>query len=452
MNASIEMLGVLAAGSSVSNMTTSVQVSDEGSKKIRKPYTITKSRESWTEQEHDKFLEALQLFDRDWKKIEAFVGSKTVIQIRSHAQKYFLKVQKNGTGEHVPPPRPKRKSAQPYPQKAPKVPVQPLVSRALPASSAQADTGFVMGQQQCSLYASSATASSTVSAWVHHPAPAAGNVAYVAKDVGPVSIIVGRNRSSSSSGSTSGGWAQQLLPTAKVAQETCLRASPNFAEVYKFIGNVFDPVVNGHLKKLKEMAPIDRETVLLLMRNLSINLSSPDFEEHKLFLSVYDIPVETRGCIAEDKMNPPSAGHAAPSTSDVGDDNTSVSGRPGSSTQLSESADSDAHLEIKQHPQVLKSLFAVEPADVTQHQHLFNNSGGGCGISGLGAAAPACGSIPDSPHLREASGLSSHHAQVGTPSECTAVCSTRRQEVYGLGMPSLSPRVTDGATVDAWWR
>lgn len=35
--------------------------SEDLEKKTRKPYTISKSRESWTDQDHDKFLEALQL-------------------------------------------------------------------------------------------------------------------------------------------------------------------------------------------------------------------------------------------------------------------------------------------------------------------------------------------------------------------------------------------------------
>ncbi|KAK7404420.1 hypothetical protein VNO78_05308 [Psophocarpus tetragonolobus] len=55
----------------------------------------------------------------------------------------------------------------------------------------------------------------------------------------------------------------------------------DFAEVYNFIGSVFDPNVIGHVQKLKRMDPIDVETVLLLMmRNLSINLASPDFDDH----------------------------------------------------------------------------------------------------------------------------------------------------------------------------
>ncbi|XP_061351335.1 protein REVEILLE 8-like isoform X2 [Gastrolobium bilobum] len=211
------------------SMATSTTASDGSGKKVRKPYTITKSRESWTEEEHDKFLEALQLFDRDWKKIEDFVGSKTVIQIRSHAQKYFLKVQKNGTVAHVPPPRPKRKAAHPYPQKASKN-----------------------------------------------------------ADIGSNGITQISNSSLSGVGNST-----RMIPTSDISkqgkQAPVLHGLPDFSEVYSFIGSVFDPDTNGHVQKLKEMDPINFETVLLLMRNLTVNLSSPDFEPIKEVLSTYDV-------------------------------------------------------------------------------------------------------------------------------------------------------------------
>ncbi|KAH6557678.1 hypothetical protein KP509_1Z100700 [Ceratopteris richardii] len=262
------------------------------SKKVRKPYTITKSRESWTEQEHDKFLEALQLFDRDWKKIEAFVGSKTVIQIRSHAQKYFLKVQKNGTGEHVPPPRPKRKSAQPYPQKAPKSvpPAQPAAAPSL------AEPAYPITIQART--APAVSSASTMPAWVHHMAPP-GAVGYASTvqtvipttGVGPMGTVLSKEQSGIKVESSSVP-SQNLSSISQGGGEIVLRAMPDFTEVYGFLGSVFDPSANGHLERMREMAPIDRETVLLLMRNLSINLSSADFEEHRLFLSVYDMEPE----------------------------------------------------------------------------------------------------------------------------------------------------------------
>ncbi|KAM3689050.1 hypothetical protein ACJW30_09G016500 [Castanea mollissima] len=238
------------------SMATSSTPTDSSGKKVRKPYTITKSRESWTEEEHDKFLEALQLFDRDWKKIEDFVGSKTVIQIRSHAQKYFLKVQKNGTVAHVPPPRPKRKATHPYPQKASKNGYSPWdeTSMMINASSSQ----MVSSSQDdfTSLHGIEADIAS--------------------KGVARLSNSIQKHGK----------------------QAPVLHGLPDFSEVYGFIGSVFDPEIDGHVQKLKEMDPINFETVLLLMRNLTVNLASPDFEPIRSVLSSYDVNSKTVGLTA----------------------------------------------------------------------------------------------------------------------------------------------------------
>ncbi|KAJ8632623.1 hypothetical protein MRB53_025959 [Persea americana] len=266
-------------------------LSEDPNKKIRKPYTITKSRESWTEQEHDKFLEALQLFDRDWKKIEAFVGSKTVIQIRSHAQKYFLKVQKNGTSEHVPPPRPKRKAAHPYPQKASKN--APLPSQAMApfqSSSFLLEPGYTLRTDSSSLLRNS-TANATVSSWTHNSVVPLSASHVTKDDIGPAGCTMGNNCCCSSTESAPGTW-----PTCETADQVNhgppVQAMPDFAQVYSFIGSVFDPNTTGHSQKLKEMDPIDVETILLLMRNLSVNLSSSEFEDHRRLLSSYDVESE----------------------------------------------------------------------------------------------------------------------------------------------------------------
>ncbi|KAF7816299.1 protein REVEILLE 1 [Senna tora] len=101
--------------------------------KVRKPYTITKQRERWTDEEHKKFLEALKLYGRAWRRIEEHVGSKTAVQIRSHAQKFFSKVLRDSPGSkstssmesiEIPPPRPKRKPVHPYPRKLVEIPAK----------------------------------------------------------------------------------------------------------------------------------------------------------------------------------------------------------------------------------------------------------------------------------------------------------------------------------------
>uniref|UniRef100_A0A0V0I9A8 Putative ovule protein n=1 Tax=Solanum chacoense TaxID=4108 RepID=A0A0V0I9A8_SOLCH len=79
---------------------------------------------------------------------------------------------------------------------------------------------------------------------------------------------VANNRCCSSNEST-----PRSKSTVKVMERTqvpSMRVLPDFAQVYNFIGSVFDPAVTGHLQKLKKMDRIDVETVYTLFCAVSL--------------------------------------------------------------------------------------------------------------------------------------------------------------------------------------
>ena len=46
----------------------------------------------WSKDEHEKFLEGIVLYGINWKKVKTLIGTRTSIQVRSHAQKFFYKM------------------------------------------------------------------------------------------------------------------------------------------------------------------------------------------------------------------------------------------------------------------------------------------------------------------------------------------------------------------------
>ena len=95
-------------------------------------HTLTKYNTGrWTTEEHAKFLHALQIYGKEWKKVQEYVGTRTSTQARSHAQKFFSKLDKNSNvtpsfkGELTRSPKKKSKlSFSEHPT--------PIVDRALP--------------------------------------------------------------------------------------------------------------------------------------------------------------------------------------------------------------------------------------------------------------------------------------------------------------------------------
>lgn len=53
----------------------------------------------WSDGEHSVFLEGLEKHGKQWKTIASMIGTRSVVQVRTHAQKYFQKVErKNKSG------------------------------------------------------------------------------------------------------------------------------------------------------------------------------------------------------------------------------------------------------------------------------------------------------------------------------------------------------------------
>lgn len=74
----------------VASLQTYVQKLEAEREKVTK-----KSSRYWTQEEHQKFLHAVEMFGRkDVKAIAQYVGTRSTTQVRTHAQKFYAKVER----------------------------------------------------------------------------------------------------------------------------------------------------------------------------------------------------------------------------------------------------------------------------------------------------------------------------------------------------------------------
>lgn len=49
----------------------------------------------WTKEEHERFVEGIKLYGKNWKLVEDHIGTRSGAQIRSHAQKFFHRLKRD---------------------------------------------------------------------------------------------------------------------------------------------------------------------------------------------------------------------------------------------------------------------------------------------------------------------------------------------------------------------
>ena len=67
---------------------------EKKSKDNKKTNNNNHSDGRWNLEEHIRFIKGCLLYGNDWKKIEKYVKTRTSTQIRSHAQKFLIKLKK----------------------------------------------------------------------------------------------------------------------------------------------------------------------------------------------------------------------------------------------------------------------------------------------------------------------------------------------------------------------
>lgn len=73
------------------------------------PAPIQSSTGKWTREEHANFLHALEIFGMKWPAIQRFVLTRSGVQIRSHAQKFFAQKKKSSPEDTIEKPESRKK-------------------------------------------------------------------------------------------------------------------------------------------------------------------------------------------------------------------------------------------------------------------------------------------------------------------------------------------------------
>ena len=60
--------------------------------KRKLPDNIDVNEGRWTKEEHDKFLDGIVQYGCNWIKVDRLIKTRIITQVRSHAQKFFIKL------------------------------------------------------------------------------------------------------------------------------------------------------------------------------------------------------------------------------------------------------------------------------------------------------------------------------------------------------------------------